>query len=127
VAGEDFVHVQLSAAGVKRAGPGGQLRITAGRNSSFVFQVGQSLRVTRAYEWNVLLKQEQFEGQPIVELATATSTVSATTAVKPYVAPVTDPVGSHASALPAGQHPAMELGIEVFGIQHHPPIAAKEK
>lgn len=68
MAGEDFVHVKLSAAGEKLAGEGKQVRLLHGR-AHFLFTVGQSQRVTRAYEWNVLLRNEVFEGEPIFEIA----------------------------------------------------------
>ena len=110
MAGEDFVHVQLSAAGVKMAGAGGCVRITAGRSSSFLFVVGQSQRVTKAYEWNALLQNERFQGQPIFELVNP-----APVAAKPVV-----------TVRPAVPHvPVMGPGLPPeFGIQHHPAIAA---
>jgi hypothetical protein len=116
VAGEDFVHIQLSAAGVKMAGTGGQVRITAGRGS-FVFVVGQSQRVTKAYEWNVLLKNERFQGQPILELTAA-------------AAPATSSSSSSARVVVHPAHgPVMGPGLPPeFGVQRHPAIAAvKEK
>ena len=66
MAGEDFVHVRLSPAGEKMAGNGGQVRITKA-HCSFLFKAGQSQRITRAYDWNCVLKDHQFEGQPIFE------------------------------------------------------------
>jgi len=68
MAGEDFVHVKLSAAGKKMAGEAGALRLVVGRGH-FFFQGDEVLRVTRAYEWEVLLKNETFQGEPMFELA----------------------------------------------------------
>ena len=68
MAGEDFVHVKLSAAGKKMAGEAGVLRLVVGRGH-FLFKGDEVLRVTRAYEWEVLLKDETFQGEPMFELA----------------------------------------------------------
>lgn len=71
MAGEDFVHVRLSADGERMAGAGKQVRIVRGRGH-FLFKVGEAQRVTRAYEWNVLLRHDRFEGRPVFELADTT-------------------------------------------------------
>lgn len=70
MAGEDFVHIRLSPAGEKMAGKGGQIQIVAGRGS-FIFKIGVSQRVTSGYEWNKLLKNRSYQGQPIFEVTAA--------------------------------------------------------
>jgi len=67
MAGQDFVHVQLTAAGAQMAGKGGYVRITRGR-CEMTFSVGQAQRVTRAYDWNKVLSGVHFKGQPVFEI-----------------------------------------------------------
>jgi hypothetical protein len=68
MAGEDYVHVKLSAAGERLAGEGGTIQLATGR-SYFKFKVGEPQRVTRAYEWEVVLRNERYEGEPIFIVA----------------------------------------------------------
>ena len=67
MAGEDFVHVRLTAAGEQMAGAGGYVRIAAG-SCDFTFRPGQTQRVTRAFDWNKILRDERFNGQPVFEI-----------------------------------------------------------
>jgi hypothetical protein len=105
MAGEDFVHVELTAAGAKMAGAGKQLRVTVGR-SSFLFKVGESQRVTRAYEWTALLKQKHYQGQPVFQISTAQTMQSPAT---------------------TGPHVLTGPGVRAFGSQHHPAIAVHKE
>jgi hypothetical protein len=85
MAGEDFVQVQLSAAGVKMAGAGGVVHVTHTR-PDLVFKAGAApQRVTRAFDWNAVLSQLRYQGQPIFEVAPA----SPAPAAKPVAAPPT--------------------------------------
>jgi hypothetical protein len=113
MAGEDFVQVQLSAAGVKMAGAGGTVQIVIGRGN-FSFKAGESQRVTNAYDWLVLLKDRRWNGQPIFEVAPAVA--SAPTAPAPVVAP---------PPVTAPRPEVMAHGVPGFGV--HPAVAGKEK
>ena len=53
MAGNDFVQVQMSAAGVAFAGKGGVLRVENSR-SHFLFTAGKAERVVKSYEWSYL-------------------------------------------------------------------------
>ena len=89
MAGEDYVHIRLSPAGEKLAGKGGQVQIVAGR-CSFIFKVGVSQRVTSAYEWNKVLKNRCYQGQPIFEVTAApTANEPAAPTLPQKAAPVT--------------------------------------
>jgi hypothetical protein len=67
----DFCNVRLSAAGIKFAGEGAQLRVTVNR-ISYVFVGEASTRVLTS-EWARLLSQEKtYEGEPLLELAPET-------------------------------------------------------
>ena len=68
MAGEDFVHVKLSAAGEKLAGEGGTVQIANGR-SHFTFKSGEAQRIARAYDWNHFLQHERVGGEPLFEIA----------------------------------------------------------
>jgi hypothetical protein len=63
---EDFVNVQLTEFGKERAA-GGRVQIHAG-NHSFVFEPGEVKMVTRAFDWNRVLKNEHFNGHPLFEI-----------------------------------------------------------
>lgn len=63
----DFATIQLSAAGVKMAG--GEAGVVRWGNSRrhFVFTASESQEVERSYEWNHLLRNELYMGEPIFE------------------------------------------------------------
>lgn len=63
----DFINVKLSAAGERLAGEGKSVRINTSRRE-FAFEVGKAVRIERSYEWNKLLKDDKFEGEPIFEI-----------------------------------------------------------
>ena len=65
MAGEDYVQVQLTAAGVEMAGTGKYVRVLFA-NSDLTFDIGKPLRVTR-FEWSSL-RARLFKGQPIFEV-----------------------------------------------------------
>ncbi len=67
MAGEDFIHVQLSPAGEKRAG-GAPIRIAVGRRV-FVFKAGEAQRIDKSYEWGTLLSNEHYQGEPMFMVA----------------------------------------------------------
>lgn len=67
MAPSDFCNVRLSAAGIKAAGPGGQIRVTV-RHMSYVFTAAQSTRVLTS-EWSRILSRETSGGEPVLELA----------------------------------------------------------
>lgn len=70
MAGDDFVMVQLSPAGIAMA-KGGPVGISNGRRS-FTFKAGEAQRVERSYEWNgVLSRQVAPDGKKLFELAPA--------------------------------------------------------
>lgn len=67
MAGEDFVKVKLSAAGVKFAN-GGPVRIVDGQHT-FEFEAGQVREdITRAFDWPKVLKNASVDGEPLFEL-----------------------------------------------------------
>lgn len=70
MAGEDFVHIKLSAAGERLAGEGKRVQLAHGRRH-FDFTVGEPQRIDRSYEWGVLLRNEKHEGEAIFEIAPA--------------------------------------------------------
>jgi hypothetical protein len=67
MAGKDFVNVKLTEFGAQQAG-GGRVQVHAG-NHSFYFQPGEVKMVTRAFEWERVLKNERFNGHPLFEIA----------------------------------------------------------
>ncbi|QHN04426.1 hypothetical protein FTO74_14415 [Granulicella sp. WH15] len=85
MAGNDFVQVQLTAAGMGMA-DGIPLRVSNGRRT-LVFTPGQETRVERHYEWNGFLKHyANPEGELLFELAPVAAPVPAATPAP--VAPV---------------------------------------
>jgi hypothetical protein len=66
MAGEDFVNVRLTAFGKERA-DGGRVQVHAG-NHSFYFEPDEVKLVTRAFDWNCVLKAEHFNGHPLFEI-----------------------------------------------------------
>jgi len=80
MAGEDFVNVRLTEFGKKRA-DGGVVQVHAG-NHSFYFEPDEVKLVTRAFDWNCVLKAEHFNGHPLFEIvpeeeSTATAAMGA--------------------------------------------------
>ncbi len=67
MSGEDFVDVQLSEFGAKWSG-GTMVRVHEGRHE-FAFSPGQSQRVTRAFDWLVVLSRQKIDGHPLFEIA----------------------------------------------------------
>ena len=78
MAGNDFVLVQLTAAGIAFA-EGHPLTLSNGRRT-FTFKPGDApARVEKSYEWNVVLsKQHTPAGLPLFELAPAAAVPAAT-------------------------------------------------
>ena len=62
----DFATLRLSEAGKRLAGEGAQITWANGRRH-FTFKADETQEVERSYEWNYLLRNELFEGQPILE------------------------------------------------------------
>jgi len=67
---DDWVNVQLTAAGEALAGEG-EL-VIAGPRYEFRFRAGQPLRVTRAFDWGQILQHETHDGQPVFEVVEET-------------------------------------------------------
>src|SRR5579864_1344416 len=65
--GKDFVNVRLTEFGAKQTGDG-TLQVHAG-NHSFYFKPGEVKMVTRAFEWERVLKNEHFNGHALFEIA----------------------------------------------------------
>jgi hypothetical protein len=63
---EDFVNVRLTEFGRTQA-PDGRIQVHAG-NHSFFFEPGEVKLVTRAFDWNRVLKNEHFNGHPLFEI-----------------------------------------------------------
>ena len=63
----DFVKVKLSEHGEKYAGKGGYVTVIHGRHE-FHFKTGETQEVTRAFEWEKVLKTELVDGEPLFEL-----------------------------------------------------------
>jgi hypothetical protein len=70
MAREDFVDVQLTAAGAALAGEQ-TLGISTGRKR-FEFTPGKPLNVEKSYEWNCCLANYRHNGDLLVELVPAT-------------------------------------------------------
>jgi hypothetical protein len=66
MAREDFVNVRLTELGKERAA-GARIQVHAG-NHSFVFEPGEVKMVTRAFEWERVLKNEHFNGHALFEI-----------------------------------------------------------
>jgi hypothetical protein len=62
----DFITIQLSEAGRRMAGEAGTVGWANGRRH-FHFVAGETQEVERSFEWNHLLRHEQFEGEAILE------------------------------------------------------------
>jgi hypothetical protein len=67
MAREDFVNVKLTKFGKQAAG-GAPIQVHAG-NHSFYFEPDEVKMVTRAFEWERVLKNEHFNGHPLFEIA----------------------------------------------------------
>jgi hypothetical protein len=63
---EDFVNVQLTDLGKKIAGDA-RVQVHAG-NHSFYFEPDEVKMVTRAFDWERVLKNEHFNGHPLFEI-----------------------------------------------------------
>jgi hypothetical protein len=63
---KDFVNVQLSPFGVERAA-GTTMQVHEGQHS-FFFKAGEIQRVTRAFDWNRVLKHQHFNGHALFEI-----------------------------------------------------------
>jgi hypothetical protein len=66
MAGKDFVNVRLTELGRQQAGSG-RLQVHAG-NHSFYFTPDEVKMVTRAFEWERVLKTEHVNGHPLFEI-----------------------------------------------------------
>jgi hypothetical protein len=64
--GNDFVNVRLTDFGTAIAA-GGTVKVHEG-NHSFYVAPGETLRVTRAFEWERVLKLQQVNGRPLFEI-----------------------------------------------------------
>ncbi len=62
----DFVNVQLSEFGVKFA-DGSTLQVHEGQHS-FYFKAGEIQRVTRAFDWGRVLKNQHINGHALFEV-----------------------------------------------------------
>ena len=70
----DFVQAQLSAAGIAFAGSAGVAQINTA-HFSYKFTKGVAVKVLSS-EWSRVLAKELYQGKPIFELATASTTTS---------------------------------------------------
>jgi hypothetical protein len=66
MAGKDFVNVRLTEFGRQQAGSG-RLQVHAG-NHSFFFAPDEVKMVTRAFEWERVLRNEHVNGHPLFEI-----------------------------------------------------------
>lgn len=64
--GSDFVQVQLTRFGVQHA-RGGAVRVIEGHLHE-VFEPGKPRRVSRRYDWEMVLRNWRIGGQPLFEL-----------------------------------------------------------
>lgn len=62
----DFATVRLADAGKRLAGEHGVVRWANSRRH-FEFKAGEPFELERSFEWNALLRNERFEGEPILE------------------------------------------------------------
>jgi hypothetical protein len=69
---DDFVNVRLTDFG-KECAKGAPVQVHVG-NHSFVFQPGEVKMVTRAFDWNRVLKNEHSNGHPLFEIVPETAT-----------------------------------------------------
>jgi hypothetical protein len=83
MAGEEFVQVQMSAAGVAYAGVGGVIRAENSR-SHFAFVAGEAQRVVRGYEWGYLRDLKDAAGKPLFEIVPSAAAGTLSTAAEPH-------------------------------------------
>ncbi len=106
MAGNDFVQVQLTAAGIKLA-DGQPLRISQDRRS-LVFTPGQTTRVERSFEWNHILAKYvapttgdlvfELAPEPAAVPAPASSAKTAKAASAPVTTPAVEPAANTSAA-----------------------------
>ena len=66
--GKDWVDVRLTKFGAQQA-HGAPLRVQEGNGGQgFVFMPGESQRVTRAFDWEKVLKPWHINGHPLFEI-----------------------------------------------------------
>lgn len=70
--GDDFVNVQLSKWGEEVAA-GGVVRVHEGNRPEFVFKSGDVQYVTRAHDWERVLKLQVVGGRALFEIVPAES------------------------------------------------------
>ena len=68
---EDYVLVQLTAAGVAAVGERGAITIQ-NRHVHYVFTPGTPVEVVKRYEWTQVLSSQQVNGEPLFELVEET-------------------------------------------------------
>jgi hypothetical protein len=84
--GSDWVQVRLTSFGEERA-QGGELRIQEGNGGKgFVFRAGEAQRVTRAFDWEKVLKSWTFNGHALFELVSEDEAAAADAAETAEVA-----------------------------------------
>ncbi len=66
---EDWVTIKLTAAG-ERLANGAPVRVIHGSHS-FEIHPGKTLEVTRAFDWEMVLKHETCAGEPLLEIIEA--------------------------------------------------------
>jgi hypothetical protein len=66
MAGEDFVEIKLTAHGEKVA-DGAPLQVCDG-GRLFAIAPGETLRVTRAFDWERILRDHRIDGELLFEL-----------------------------------------------------------
>ena len=70
----DFVNVRLTALGVEAAA-GGTVKVHEG-DHSFYFTPGEEKRVTRAFDWERVLRNQHLNGNPLFEIVPADETAA---------------------------------------------------
>lgn len=66
--GEDWVNIKLTKFGEQFAA-GGPVRVHEGNGPEFAVKAGETLRVTRAFDWERVLKQQHVNGLALFEIA----------------------------------------------------------
>lgn len=64
--GDDFVNVRLTRFGEEQAA-GAPIQVHNG-NHSFYFKPGEEQRVTRAFDWERVLRTQHINGHPLFEI-----------------------------------------------------------
>lgn len=67
--GEDWINVRLTQFGERYLKETGGGALTVHEGTGFAFESGRTVRVTRAFDWERVLKQQHLNGHALFEIA----------------------------------------------------------